>query len=284
MSDPTDRATIAGGAKRRRGRGPRVARRVVVVVMALVAFLTVGIVAAGAGILVSATRGMPSLTQLLQQNQVAQTTVIYDRSGNLIAELHGPVNRMVVSSSQIPVALKDATVAVEDQRFYDHHGIDFIGVARAALADLRAGAAVQGASTITEQYIKNAYLGSETGLERKIREAVLAWELEDRWSKDQILTAYLNTVYYGAGAYGVQSAAQTYFHRNVSQLTLAQCALLAALPRFPAGYSPITDAAAAKARRDLVLQLMAAQGYITQAQAVRAAATPSRCSTSPRPP
>ncbi len=93
-------------------------------------------------------------------------------------------------------------------------------MARALLADLLAGHVVQGASTITEQYVKNAYLGSENGLVRKIREAVLAWELEDRWSKDQILTAYLNTVYYGSGAYGVEAAAQTYFHRNVWQLTL----------------------------------------------------------------
>ena len=186
-------------------------------------------------------------------------------------------------------------MAIEDKRFYEHHGIDFVAVARAPLADLLAGHVVQGASTITEQYVKNAYLGNESGLVRKIREAVLAWQLEDRWSKDQILTAYLNTVYYGSGAYGVQAAAQTYFHRNVWQLTLAQCALLAGLPRDPTGYSPVYDPTDALQRRDLVLSLMRSQGYISgrrrprcrgQARRVRHSAAqpeeprrPTSCST-----
>ena len=174
---------------------------------------------------------------------------------------------------RIPRLLKEATVAVEDRRFYQHHGVDFEGIARAALADLRAGRVVQGGSTITEQYVKNAYLDGDTTITRKIREAVLAWELEDRWSKDRILTAYLNTVYYGAGAYGVEAAAQTYFHRHVWRLSLPQCALLAALPKFPAGYSPLYDAGEALARRNLVLSLMASQGDISPRRAARASAT-----------
>ncbi len=217
------------------------------------------------------TRGMPPLSEL-QSQSLAQTTVVYDRHGAPIAQLHGATDRLVVASAEIPPALKNATVAVEDKRFYEHHGVDFIAVARALLADLVAGHVVQGASTITEQYVKNAYLGSENGLVRKIREAVLAWELENRWSKDQILTAYLNTVYYGSGAYGVQAAAQTYFHRNVWQLTLPQCALLAGLPRFPAGYSPVSDPTDALQRRDLVLSLMRSQGYISASQASAAIA------------
>ncbi len=224
---------------------------------------------ATAGAVVAVTRGMPSLTQL-QSRTLAQTTVVYDRNGGVIAQLHGATDRLVVSSSQIPQALKDATVATEDRRFYEHHGVDFVGIARALIADLLAGHLVQGGSTITEQYVKNAYLGNETGFVRKIREAVLAWELEDRWSKDRILTAYLNTVYYGAGAYGVQAAAQTYFHRNVWQLTLSQCALLAGLPRSPLGYSPIYDPTDALQRRDLVLTLMRSQGYVGAEQAAAA--------------
>jgi penicillin-binding protein 1A len=215
--------------------------------------------------------GTPALASLLR-GVPAQTTVIYDSAGKPIAELHGSINRVIVPSSQLPRSLKRATVAVEDKRFYsDFHGIDLAGIARAALADLQAGRAVQGASTITEQYVKNAYLGGYDGsLTLKLREAILAWELTDRWSKDRILTAYLNTVYYGDGAYGVQAAAQTYFHRSVIHLTLAQSALLAGLPQDPSGYSPIYDAADALSRRNVVLRDMASQGYITAVQERRA--------------
>ena len=138
---------------------------------------------------------------------------------------------------------------------------------RAALADIRAGHAVQGASTITEQYVKNAYLGGiDNSIRPKLREAILAWELSDSWSKDRILAAYLNTVYYGDGAYGAQAAARSYFHRSVWQLSVAQSALLAGLPQDPSGYSPIYDPADALARRKVVLADMAAQGYISRAQ------------------
>ena len=239
------------------------------VVLGVIALAFLMVVAA-AGAVVAVTRGMPSITALQAAHPLAQTTVVYDRSGAVIAQLHGATDRLVVPSAKIPQALKDATVATEDRRFYEHHGVDFVGVARALAADLQAGHLVQGGSTITEQYVKNAYLGNETGFVRKIREAVLAWELESRWSKDQILTAYLNTVYYGSGAYGVQAAAQTYFHRNVWQLTLRQCALLAGLPRSPVGYSPISDPVDALQRRDLVLALMASQGYISAGQATAA--------------
>jgi penicillin-binding protein 1A len=230
------------------------------------------VLACGAGIVAGAVRGMPSLASFMAR-PVAQTTLLYDRNGHLIGQVHGATDRLVVSSAQIPAALKQATVAIEDKRFYHHHGIDFLSVARAALADLRAGRVVQGGSTITEQYVKNAYLGSEGGLQRKIREAILAWQLEDRWSKDQILTAYLNTVYYGSGAYGVEAAAETFFHKHVWQLDLPECALLAGLPRTPSGYSPVSSPEDALARRNLVLQQMQRQGYLTAPRAATAEAT-----------
>ena len=135
---------------------------------------------------------------------------------DVIAELHGAENRVIVASDKIPDVMKQATVAMEDERFYEHHGVDFQGVVRAIVENLRAGGVVQGGSTITEQYVKNAYVGDERTYTRKIREAVLAWQLEDQWSKDQILTAYLNTIFYGADAYGVEAAAQTYFHKHAS--------------------------------------------------------------------
>jgi len=229
------------------------------------------IAALGGGAL-GLANGTPVLADL-QHRDVAQTTLLFDRRGRLIARLHGAVDRIVVPSHRIPVSLKQATVAVEDKRFYHHHGVDFRAIVRAAIADLRSGQPSQGASTITEQFVKNAYLDGADTLTRKVHEAILAWQLEDRWSKDRILTAYLNTVYYGNGAYGVQAAAQTFFHRNASQLTLTQSALLAGLPQNPNGYSPIYDPSAALARRNLVLADMAAQGFITAAQERRALKT-----------
>ena len=229
-----------------------------------------------AGPVLDLARGTPALSSLLQRVP-AQTTLIFDSRGRLIAQLHGAIDRVDVSSAQIPAYLKQATIAVEDKRFYsDYHGIDLRALARAALADLAAGRAVQGASTITEQYVKNAYLSDADTLSRKVQEAILAWELTDRWSKDRILTAYLNTVYYGDGAYGVQAAAETYFHKNVLRLTLAQAALLAGLPQAPSAYSPIYDPEDALARRNVVLADMAAQSYITPAQELRAEKTKLR--------
>ncbi len=235
---------------------------VVVVLLALIAGLAVA-----AGAIYALSRDLPSLDSL-QRNPLAVNTTIYDRTGKvLIAELHGGQNRVLLSRTQIPDVMKEATVAVEDARFYEHHGVDYLGVARAMLENLRAGSVVQGGSTITEQYVKNAYVGDERTYTRKIREAVLAWQLEDRWSKDQILTAYLNTVYYGAGAYGVEAAARTYFHKHASALSLKEAAMLAALPKFPSAYSPTTDKDMAMQQRNKVLQLMADQGYVTQARA-----------------
>ena len=240
--------------------------RVVVLIAVLAVLLVVVGVAVLSGAFLNLASGTPAISALLQRVP-AQTTMVYDSAGHPIAELHGAVDRVVIASSKLPASLKEATVAVEDRRFYHEHGVDFQGIARAALADLAAGRAAQGGSTITEQYVKNAYLGGyDATLTGKVQETVLAWELASEWSPDRILTAYLNTVYYGDGAYGVQAAAQTYFHKAASRLTLAQAALLAGLPQDPSGYSPVFDPAAAVARRDVVLQKMASQGYITPTQ------------------
>ena len=234
----------------------------VVLLLSLIAGLAVA-----AGAIYALSRDLPSLENLRRHTN-AVNTVLYDRTGkHVIAELHGAENRVLVSSEQIPEAMKNATVAVEDERFYEHHGVDYMGVARAMIQNLRAGGIVQGGSTITEQYVKNAYVGDERTYKRKIREAVLAWQLEDRWTKDKILTEYLNTVYYGAGAYGVGAAARTYFHKDASRLNLKEAALLAALPKFPSAYSPTTDKKMAKLQRNKVLQLMADQGYVSQVRA-----------------
>ncbi len=235
-------------------------------VLAVLTLLVVATLGVGAGALFALSRNLPSL-ETSARNPLARNTVIYDRHNKKIAELHGAENRTLVSSARIPEVLKQATVAIEDERFYAHHGVDFQGVVRAFVENIRAGGIVQGGSTITSQYVKNAYVGDEQTYTRKIREAVLAWQLEDRWSKDKILTAYLNTIFYGANAYGAEAAARTFFHKHVSDLNLTQAALLAALPKAPSAFNPANDSTEAKKRRDLVLQAMADQGYITQAKA-----------------
>jgi penicillin-binding protein 1A len=241
---------------------------IVILLLAMVAGLAVA-----AGAIYAVTRDLPSLADL-QRDPLAVNTTIYDSTGKvLLAELHGGENRVIVPSDKIPDVMKQATVAVEDERFYEHHGVDFQGVIRAMILNLKAGTVVQGGSTITEQYIKNAYIGDERTYQRKLREAVLAWQLEDKWSKDRILTAYLNTIYYGAGAYGVEAAARTYFHKHASALNLKEAALLAALPKFPSAYSPTTDPDMAKQQRNKVLQLMADQGYVSQQRADKAGAS-----------
>ncbi len=253
--------------RRRANARPRRRKRAWLRLTVLAALLLViAAIGLGAGAIFAFSRNLPSLSELQRRTNAVNTT-IYDVDGKKIAELHGAENRVLVKSPQISEVMKQATVAVEDERFYTHHGVDFPGVARAMVQNLRAGTIVQGGSTITEQYVKNAYVGNERTYTRKLREAVLAWEIENKWSKDKILTEYLNTIYYGAGAYGVQAGARTYFHKNASQLELEEAALLAAVPKSPNRYSPTTDPKAAKARRNMVLELMAKQGYITTEQA-----------------
>jgi penicillin-binding protein 1A len=192
----------------------------------------------------------------------------------ILATLRGSESRILVPSSDINPVMKLAIVAVEDKRFYQHRGVDVRGIARAIWADVTHSRVVQGGSTITQQFVKNSCVTSRRTITRKLKEAALAWQLEQRWSKDRILTAYLNTIYFGNGAYGIQRAAQTYFNTNARQLTLAQAALLAGLPADPSGYDPVTNPRAARARRLEVLNDMLAQQDITSSDVAAAARTP----------
>ena len=209
-----------------------------------------------------------------QAATLAQTSHIYAGDGTLLASLHAQYNREPVALNQMALTLQQATVASEDSRFFQNSGIDVRGIFRALLADLRARSAVQGASTIAEQYVKQAYTGSQRSLFRKFRQALLAAQLERTYSKDTILESYLNTVYFGDGAYGVEAAAQTYFGVHASQLTLPESALLVGVIPSPGRYSPTAHPAAAEARRKAVLDRMLASGYITAAQAAQAKAAP----------
>ena len=159
--------------------------------------------------------------------------------------------------------LAKATVAIEDRRFYQHGGVDYLGIARAAWTDVTAGKVVQGGSTITQQLVRNLYTGQERTFNRKVKEACLAIKLSRRWSKTRILNDYLNTVYYGNHAYGVEAAAQTYFSEHARDLTLLQAALIAGLPQAPSIYDPFHDPQAALQRRDEVLQAMLRAQVIT---------------------
>jgi penicillin-binding protein 1A len=177
----------------------------------------------------------------------------------ILATLRGSESRILVTNAQISPWMQQAIVAIEDRRFYQHRGVDLRGIARAVWADVTHKGVVQGGSTITQQFVKNSCVTTKRTISRKLKEAALAWQLEQRWSKERILTAYLNTIYFGNGAYGIQRAAQTYFRTTAKKLTLPQAALLAGLPADPSAYDPVTNPGAARARRHEVLRAMLEQ-------------------------
>ena len=205
-----------------------------------------------------------------------QTTYVYDRSGHLLTTLHGVVNRTEVPLSQISPHMQEAVIATEDHDFYNHSGIDVPGIVRAAYTDLIKGGTVQGASTITEQLVKNVYAGTyatdENGVQtytppvrsvtEKIREALLAIKLERELGKTQILDNYLNTVYFGHGAYGIQAAAETYFNKPASKLTILESASLAGVLHAPELYDPIDRPYDNRFRRDYAVDQMVRYGYL----------------------
>lgn len=204
---------------------------------------------------------------------LAETSVIYDRDGDVLAELHAEQNRTYVPLSSIPLQLRQAVISTEDQRFYEHEGVDPWGIARALWVNVTQGKH-QGGSTITQQYVVNTLIEREDTLARKVKEAILAYQLESQFTKDEILEKYLNTIYFGHGAYGVQAASITYFGKDVSDLTTAECAMIGGVLRSPGRYSPRIDPEAAKERRDTVLGQMLSLGYIDQATHDAAVAEP----------
>jgi len=229
------------------------------------------------GMMAAVSTDLPAIYNFAQF-RAAKNTVVLDDTNAPIGTLSSDQNKILLTSGQISQNVKNATVSIEDSRFYQHSGIDFHGIARALVEDVLSRSAKQGASTITQQFVKNALeaQGSRTVFE-KFREAALAYRLEQHWSKDKILTEYLNTIYYGEGAYGIEAAARTYFSYNhpgcgtqaepcASVLLPQEAAMLAGIISSPSAYDPKSDAVAAKGRRDEVLSKMLDQGYITQQQ------------------
>lgn len=209
-------------------------------------------------------------SQPLPPSFIEQTTSIYAENGEVIDTLFGGENRTVVPLERIPNELIQATIAIEDKNFYSHVGFDFLRLARAIIVDIQHMAKVQGASTITQQLARNLYLTLDKTWERKIKEAILTIQLELNYSKDQLMSLYLNQIYYGHAAYGVQAASKTYFGKDVSELTLAESSLLAGTPKGPGIYSAYLNFEQAKLRQRLVLNAMVDQGFITREQADQA--------------
>jgi penicillin-binding protein 1A len=279
-SDPSPGNESSANPPRRRPKMRKLRMALVFFGLAILAFISWIF-----GIMMAVASDLPQLEDRAQYAD-ARNSVVRDINGQKIATLTNNQGRILVNSVDIAPVMKEATVAIEDQRFYEHRGVDFQGIGRAIVQDVLQTGAAQGASTITEQFVKNALRaqGSRTIFE-KLREAALAYQLERHWDKDKILTEYLNEIYFGNGAYGIEEAAKTYFSYNhpgcgtphdrcASDLLPWEAAMLAGLISSPTGYDPATNPSTALARRNQVLSNMAAQGDITQEEYTQYAKEP----------
>lgn len=212
---------------------------------------------------------------VIEEYRPSESTVIYAADGTVLAEL-AMEKREPVKLDEIPDHLKNATVAKEDRRFWSHQGVDWRGTARALWVNVTHGEVQQGGSTLTQQLARNVFLTQQRTVNRKMQEILLAQQIERQLTKEEVLELYLNQVYYGNQAYGVKAAARVYFNKPLSKLTLSECALLAALPQRPSGYEPFGNPDLAIQQRNLVLDLMAREGYITAAQRDAAKKEPLR--------
>jgi penicillin-binding protein 1A len=246
-------------ARTRKQRSHRVLLAGFLVGLPVVAFLALTVGA-------TAVFGSSCDLNALRPVAVGQNSFVYAADGSELGVIPAERNRTPVSRSKMSPWAPKATVAIEDRRFYQHGGVDPVGIARAVVADVRAGKVVQGGSTITQELVRNLYLSREQTLKRKLTEACLAIKLSRQWSKQRILDAYMNEVFYGNHAYGIEAAAETYFSEPASKLTLEQAALLAGLPQAPSSYDPFRNPGAALGRRNEVLHAMLVNGDITSSE------------------
>lgn len=213
------------------------------------------------------SKGAPPLS-------VTQSSIIYSKDGSIIGEAHSGEKRYWVSLDEISPFLIDATIAVEDRRFFSHHGFDPKRIGGAILADIKARAKVQGASTISQQYARNLFLVHDKTWKRKMDEALYTIRIEANYSKEEILEGYLNTIYYGHGAYGIESASYYYFNKPAKELTLSEASMLAGIPKGPGVFSPYVDSERASQRQQVVLNSMVENGSLTKEEAEAALAQP----------
>ncbi len=235
---------------------------------------SLGIIACIAGgiTIFAMIQGAPELDK--EKIILSQGAQIFDQNDEFVSQLDSVENRINIKIQDVPQIVQDAFISVEDIRFRDHFGVDIKRLFGAVKANLLEGFGAEGASTITQQLVKNLFLNEEKKLTRKVQEQYLAIKLEQQYSKDQILEMYLNQIYLGSGGYGIEHASQTYFSKSISELTLADAALLAGIPRRPSFYDPTKNPEAAESRRNLVLDLMAQHGKISKQEAEEAKAVP----------
>jgi penicillin-binding protein 1A len=264
--------------ERKRNRRGRKRSKILLSLMVLAICCLIALLA-GVGYVLSVSASAPPLGSLKPVDQ-GTSSVVFAADGSRLGYIQSDEIRTPVPLSSIPDSMRAATIAIEDERFYHHSGVDYEGIIRAAIKNLEAGKAVEGGSTITQQLVRNLYVGRERTLARKIREAKLAEELENDHSKNWILRAYLNSVAYGTvdgqTAIGVQAAAQTFFSKNARDLTLTESALLAGLPQAPSELNPFQNPKGALERRNEVLRKLAKLGYIGEQRALEASQEPLR--------
>jgi penicillin-binding protein 1A len=263
-----ERYNPAALIRRKRSDGERIRRRRIRKLRLLALLVVLGLVGSASfafGLVTAIASEIPKLDPA-RYHKLDKNSYVYTSDGHVLAVLRGNEARIVVKSDEISDLMKQAIVAVEDRRFFEHRGVDVRGIARAVWDDLRNRAVVEGGSTITQQFVKNAYIHSSRTFGRKLKEAALAWQLEQQWPKDRILTAYLNTIYFGNGTYGIEQASRVYFKHNADRLTLAESALLAGIPADPQLYDPAANPSQARRRRHVVLRTMLDQGDITYAE------------------
>ena len=269
-----------GGVHPNRGRRERVRRRRAqrakkrAVVITFLAALTALFAAIAAGTLTGASKALECDLSSLRPVTIGQNSFIYAADGSMLGSIPAEKNRQPLKLKQVSKAVSQATIGIEDRRFYNHVGVDVSGVFRAAFKNIEAGRIVEGGSTITQQLVRNLYIGNERSFTRKAKEACLALKLDAKWSKEKILETYLNQVYFGNHAYGIEAAAQTYFSKPAKKLWLAEAALLAGLPQAPSVFDPFNRPVEAVARRNDVLRAMLQAGYIDVAQFEKASQAP----------
>jgi len=258
---------VPRGRHHRRTRRRRRKRGALVVLAIVAAVLAVAGVGGGAAVFAyGSSCDLDSLTEI----NIGANTFVYAADGSLLGSIPAERNREPVGADRMSTWMRKSTIAVEDRRFFEHGGVDIEGIARAAVTDLKAGRIVEGGSTITQQLVRNLYISNERTVERKLKEACLATKLDRAWTKHRILTTYLNQVYYGNQAYGIEAAAQTYFSKPAAKLTLSESALLAGLTQAPSVYNPFTAPTRAVARRAVVLRAMLDTGVITRKRHAKA--------------
>jgi len=266
-------------ARHRRQRAVRRRRRraaVLATAFAIVALGAAAVVGGGAAVFAYGSSCDLDSLRISKANRIGQNSLVYAANGVLLGVIPAERNRQPVSVADMSLWMRKATIAIEDRRFFDHGGLDIEGIARAAVRDIRAGQIVEGGSTITQQLVRDLYISRERTVQRKLKEACLATKLDREWTKQRILTTYLNRVYYGNQAYGIEAAARTYFSKPAGELTLSESALLAGLTQAPSIYDPFLAPARALARRNDVLAAMLATHVITQARYEKALAAKLR--------